>query len=163
MKDFGHIKGTRKEIIPNLWLGDFIDAEEIGEDSDWKIFAILDYPANECPCEPKSSMVCSIFRNREQKFGESWTESKDLCVNIDILNELASLIDNELADGKKVLVHCVGGVHRSPLVVAWFLYRLGHVPDIDAAYDLIISKRPEVERRAFWLPNFDEPKAEDFE
>lgn len=51
--------------------------------------------------------------------------------------------------GKDVFVHCTAGLERSPLAVAWYLctYYGYH---IDAAYDLIKSKRFCYDRRE-WI------------
>jgi hypothetical protein len=154
--------------VPNLWLGDRFDAEEIGDDQNWKIFAIADYPHLEIPLEPKSATVTYIFSNREQLedagldvgFGSEWHESPELRVERHVMTILACDIHDALQDGKKVLVHCVGGMHRSPLVVAWYLYIFntfnGQAYEdytVEDAYDLICTKRPIVQRRTYWLPD----------
>lgn len=52
-----------------------------------------------------------------------------------------------------VLVHCVGGVERSPLAVAYHLQRVMYkgIMGIEEAYDYLIEKRPIVSRRLYWL------------
>lgn len=45
------------------------------------------------------------------------------------VDELASVVAEALAGGRRVLVRCSGGLNRSGLVVASTLVRLGHAPD----------------------------------
>jgi hypothetical protein len=40
----------------------------------------------------------------------------------EILTTAASLIDDYLSEGKSVLVHCKGGINRSPMVVVAYLW-----------------------------------------
>lgn len=52
-----------------------------------------------------------------------------------------------------ILVHCVGGVERSPLVLAYYLtHRSLRYDTIHDAYDMLQAKRPVVSKRLFWLP-----------
>jgi protein-tyrosine phosphatase len=157
------------EIITNLWLGNSEDAVVIGDDPRWTIIAIHDYLKHELLNEPKSAQLFCIFVNRAEKVngnairpehdypidlvdGVPWFESRDLVVDLKVLNKIALKIHNALKDGQMVLVHCVGGLHRSPLVVAWFLFTFGWTADLFEAYRLIKEKRPEIEERLFWLP-----------
>jgi protein-tyrosine phosphatase len=65
----------------------------------------------------------------------------------------ASVIDNALTTGRRVLVHCGAGSERAPLTVAWFLNRR-RAMSLDAAYDLLKRKRPIVQDRRFWLRQY---------
>lgn len=68
----------------------------------------------------------------------------------DQLNACAEAIESSLDTGKDVLVHCWVGMERSPLAVAWFLHKKRGMT-MDDAYNLIISKRPFVQRRDFLI------------
>lgn len=67
-----------------------------------------------------------------------------------MLDETAIWIDEQLVEGRLVLIHCSGGLHRSPLVVVWWLHTRKNMT-IEEAYALVQSLRPEVERRDHWL------------
>lgn len=51
-----------------------------------------------------------------------------------------------------LLVHCKGGVERSPLVMAHYLLDIGFCQSLDDAYTYIKKIRPVVSERKFWLP-----------
>jgi protein-tyrosine phosphatase len=69
---------------------------------------------------------------------------------IGTLDIIASAVDNALASGRRVLVHCGAGSERAPLTVAWFLNRRREM-SLEAAYDLLKLKRPNVRDRRNWL------------
>ncbi|HLX38770.1 MAG TPA: dual specificity protein phosphatase, partial [Candidatus Binataceae bacterium] len=66
------------------------------------------------------------------------------------LERSADLIDDGLARGMRVLVHCEEGCERAPLVVAWFL-KTRRAMSLDEAYALLKRCRPIVEDRRRWL------------
>jgi len=107
------------EIIKNLWIGDLDDLKspDLSKEFD-RVINVLGL------IEPS-------------KFGY---------VSIDILDALGIIIDKALNNGEKVLVHCGAGIERSPLVVAWYLWR-HKVSTLDKAYKLITDKREIVQRR----------------
>lgn len=73
--------------------------------------------------------------------------------SVEALNNACSIIDEHLKKGEKILVHCVGGVERSPLTLAW--YFVHWTKDFDGlieAYNFLKAKRPIVSERMFWLP-----------
>ena len=72
------------------------------------------------------------------------------------LNEAADYIDEEMAKGAKLLVHCGAGMERSPLTVAWWLCRSGVTKTFPEAYKLMAQERPIVQNREFWVgPPFE--------
>ena len=46
--------------------------------------------------------------------------------------------------GGKVLLHCVGGMSRTPLIAAYWLHRCGY-KNIDAALEEIAKLRPSID------------------
>lgn len=68
------------------------------------------------------------------------------------LDEAADYIKEMLRQDKRLIVHCHGGVERSPLTVAWFLAREAVCRDLDAAYEFLQKIRPVVANRLSWLP-----------
>lgn len=51
---------------------------------------------------------------------------------------------------KKILVHCVAGIDRSPFVVAKYLVEHGHAKSIGEAYGIIKKKRPFIVEHYEW-------------
>ncbi|HEY1851366.1 MAG TPA: dual specificity protein phosphatase, partial [Candidatus Binataceae bacterium] len=76
-----------------------------------------------------------------------------LAEGISSLDITAGVIDNALAAGRRVLVHCGAGSERAQLTVAWFLHRR-RAMSLDDAYDLLKRKRPIVQDRRAWLRQF---------
>jgi len=80
------------------------------------------------------------------------TDRSGAKVNTENLNLLVDIIDEHFLNRWPLLVHCRGGVERSPLtVVAWLVQR--KKMDIDEAYEFVKFKRPVVEDRRMWLEN----------
>jgi protein-tyrosine phosphatase len=114
------------EIIAGLFVGDLQDAQKF----DGTIISVLpDIPEGEPP-----QAIHMPF----------------LAEGVVTLDQTAALIDEELALGHRVLVHCEEGCERAPLVVAWFL-KTRRSMTIDEAYALLKSRRPIVEDRRRWL------------
>jgi hypothetical protein len=85
------------EIIPGLFVGDLQDAQRF----DGTIISVLpDVPEGEPPHAIQMPFLAQ---------------------GVVTLDQTAALIDEELAQGHRVLVHCEEGCERAPLVVAWFL------------------------------------------
>ncbi len=114
------------EIIPSLFVGDLQDALEF----EGTIISVLpDVPEIEPP------------RAIHMPF---------LADGVGSLDRTAALIEEELALGRRVLVHCEEGCERAPLVVAWFL-KTKRGKTLDEAYGLLKSQRPIIEDRRRWL------------
>jgi protein-tyrosine phosphatase len=118
------------EIIENLFVGDLGDAHS---GFDGLIICVLD----EKPFDEPPNATWIPF----------------LAEGIGSLDITASVIDNALTGGRRVLVHCGAGSERAPLTVAWFLNRR-RAMSLDAAYDLLKRKRPIVQDRRFWLRQY---------
>lgn len=114
------------EIIAGLYVGDLQDAQKFAG----TIISVLpDVPEN----EPRHAINMPF-----------------LAEGLLTLEKTAVLIDEELAQGRRVLVHCEEGCERAPLVVAWFL-KTKRGKTLDEAYALLKSRRPIVEDRRRWL------------
>jgi hypothetical protein len=114
------------EIIPGLFVGDLQDAQKF------------------------DGTIISVLPDRPQGEPPQAIHMPFLAEGAVSLDQTASLIDEELAQGRRVLVHCEEGCERAPLVVAWFLkVKRGHT--LDQAYALLKSRRPIVVDRRRWL------------
>ncbi len=120
------VSWRESEIIAGLFVGDLQDAQKF----DGTIISVLpDVPEGEPP-----HTIHMPF----------------LAEGVVTLDRTAVLIDEELALGHRVLVHCEEGCERAPLVVAWFL-KTKRGKTIDEAYALLKSRRPIIEDRRRWL------------
>ena len=114
------------EIIAGLFVGDLQDAQKF----EGTIITVLpDLPEGEPPHAIQMPFLAE---------------------GVVTLDKTAALIEDELARGHRVLVHCEEGCERAPLVVAWFL-KTKRGMTIDEAYGLLKSRRPIVEDRRRWL------------
>lgn len=52
----------------------------------------------------------------------------------------------------RLVVHCLRGEDRSPLVVAWYFHQFRDMT-LDEAYSKIKEKRPQVNNRRDWIVN----------
>lgn len=118
------------EIIENLFVGGLADARA---GFDGLIICVL----AERPADELANVIWMPF----------------LAEGAGSLDKTAEAIDNALADGRRVLVHCGAGSERAPLTVAWFLHRR-RAQSLDEAYDLLKRKRPIVQDRRFWLRRY---------
>ncbi len=114
------------EIIPNLFVGDLQDAQRF----DGMIINVL---PDLLEGEPAHAIHMPFLAN-----------------GLETLERTAELIDDGLARGLRVLVHCEEGCERAPLVIAWFL-KTRRAMTLDEAYALLKERRPIVEDRRRWL------------
>lgn len=68
-----------------------------------------------------------------------------------MLDAAAEVTRHYVELGDTVVVHCGSGVERGPLTVAWYMRKFQIADSINAAYDIIEGKRPQVMRRTHWL------------
>ncbi len=130
---------TANEIIKNVWVGDLEDAK-VWEGN--KICVLEHYPAN---YSPKNSVLIPILSQEHVHLKQE--DAEVLMENIDLVS---SVIQNHIMAGEKVLVHCMGGMERSPLAVTWYLHKNAGV-GINDAFDFVKKKRPQALNRIQWL------------
>jgi protein-tyrosine phosphatase len=78
--------------------------------------------------------------------------NKQAIVNHKQLDLLADIINNHIIDREPLMIHCKGGVERSPLTLVHYLMKWKGY-DIDKAYDFVKSRRPVTIDRRAWLYN----------
>jgi protein-tyrosine phosphatase len=118
------------EIIDNLFVGSMADAK-LGFDG--LIISVLE----EKSCDGPPDALCIPFMTE----------------GVAALDRISAAIDEALAGGRRVLVHCGAGSERAPCAIAWFLHRRREMA-LDAAYDLLKFKRPVVQDRRAWLRQY---------
>ena len=120
------------EIRPRLFLGDLADA------ASWDGLAIT-VLEDRSPDLPPSVVHIPIY---DPESGRARFEE---------VERVVALVSEELRSGRQsVLVSCGHGVERSPLALAWYLYRVEGLSPPEA-YDSIRERRPEVQPRLEWL------------
>lgn len=67
------------------------------------------------------------------------------------LDLAADFITERIKTNTKLLVHCAAGIERSPLAVAWWLVKDGHMPDLETAYKYLQLVLPIVGDRRHWI------------
>jgi hypothetical protein len=139
-----------QEIVPGLWLGGRW-ACRYAHEAGFKTICVLENPCGveDCFHAPLITVDSSgILNDREIQLTKEEYAGLVRC-DAHLLKRSHRAIDEFLRAGP-VLVHCLAGRERSPLVLAtWLCERHGLI--LGAAYELIISKRPIIEKREFWL------------
>lgn len=105
------------EIIRNLGLGGLKDAYDMVPRG-YRNICVLEYTE----ILPPGTISIPILSTQT---GKALTRQ---------LNRAASVIDQLLKEGDRVLVHCAMGIERSPLTVAYYLVRTGFAENIQEAY-----------------------------
>lgn len=130
--------GTLTQVLPNLYLSDAIAAQT--------------FDGEKICVHENADIVCGKYHMPIMLKSPPTKEDRfDAKASVHKLCDIAVVIDNLLRDGKRVLIHCQGGVERSPLTVAWYLSHYGHQPSITAAYLYLKQLRPVISDRTFWL------------
>lgn len=118
------------EVVPNLYISGFF---EWPHDFKGLLVCVLEERPMD---EPNSAMWIPIL-------------DKDGWAMLGQLDTVADIIRTHIDHGP-VVIHCNGGVDRSPLVVAWYLFRQRNM-SLNEAYALIKEKRHIVVDRTGWL------------
>ena len=144
------------EILPGIWLGDREDALNWSErEEPCGIVTVHEDLRDKIPKAHAIPIMVGHFvevkpaypglKAKPQWFVDYASEA--------MLDAATSVMKHYQDHGIPVLVHCWAGVERSPLTMAWFLVRYGHVKTLNEAYETIRAKRPIVEDRQHWLRN----------
>jgi dual specificity MAP kinase phosphatase len=120
------------EVIPNLFLGNATDAADHAFLSANNIRYILNLT---CQC-PNYFAGNPQFHYKQIKIEDSCREDIK-----EIIADAIDFIDLAKADQSSVLIHCQGGVSRSPTVTIAYLMHLNKLP-LKEAYQYVKEKRP---------------------
>lgn len=133
------VKGKYHEIVAGVYLGDYEAAKKfvgvtlcVHEDDEFAV----GYHIPILKKKPNSHM-----------------DRTGALVSMAKLNTAVQFIDHHVKrTTQDMLIHCKGGVERSPLVVAHYLVEDGFCSNLDDAYAYIKKIRPVISERKFWLP-----------
>ena len=115
------------KILKNLYVGDDSDAARF-----------------EFPMEP----IHVIIDLRGWNVDED-APHEDFSTVVKSLDLIKQCLENEIP----VLVHCHGGIDRSPFVVACYLYKYGYFDEY-SAYNLVKVKHPQTIIHDDWMDKF---------
>lgn len=133
------------KICDFLYLGDINDAKTFDGEV---IMVAQDTPRD----QQDHSYWIPCFKIETEWDKEELIHGQDVEVKI-IKNNIDLVIQRIRECGKyneKILIHCIAGIERSPLIIAKFLHDYNGM-NWDEAYDYIQKKRPEVQNRLQWL------------
>ena len=114
------------KITPNLFVGDITLQDFGGEELD------LDHIFD----------VRNVFN---EEFNPIWPNAYEFA------KEIAELI----RQGKKVALHCYGGIDRSPFIASLVLHILLNRP-LDETYEAVLKQRPQAFRHYEWERSYYE-------
>jgi hypothetical protein len=134
-------KGTLTEIDKNLYLGDMVAAANFDGDR----LCVYDH----APTYKGTAIHAPILK----KPPNGDIDRTGAEVDIRMVMFACDIISAYRAFRRPLLVHCFGGVERSPLVIAYYAVHARWVPSLDAAYQYLKEQRPVVSDRSFWLPS----------
>jgi hypothetical protein len=143
-----------QEIVPGLWLGErwaCCYAREAG----FRTICVLESRCVEdCFHAPILAIERGVILNNCETQHPRKENGGFIRCEAHLLKTAHLAIDEFLKTGP-VLVHCLAGTERSPLVVATWLCERRGLP-LDSAYKPIIKKRPIIQKRDFWLSDAEE-------
>jgi len=95
--------------------------------------------------EPSNAILIPILRSPHEHLED--VDAEAIRPNLELI---AHVIQNHVEAREKLLVHCMGGMERSPLALTWYLHeRVGM--GLNDAFDFVKSKRPQAINRIQWL------------
>lgn len=122
---------SANEIIPGLWLGNYAAASSPEWIAKHRITMIINVTKGLDRYYLKSSVYkgCKVYHVHIYDPGDiykngSWDENMEIMWRV--VPGLVEVINKELLNGGRVLVHCRAGVQRSACVVACYLAAMGH-------------------------------------
>ena len=133
-------RGTTSEILNNLYLSDMNAAGKFDGDR------LCVHEAG-----PQYDGQCHFIPILTVPPRSKWDRTGAV-VDICALHRAVDIIELDQGKKERLVVHCMGGIERSPLTVAWYLTRSKKFKSLSDAYAFLKTKRPAVSQRLFWLP-----------
>jgi protein-tyrosine phosphatase len=121
---------SHAEIIPNLWLGNKFSTSIFEGES------VL-------------SIGCNSLKTFPNYLKLSLKDSIESNIAL-ILHKALQFINNELNDNHTLLVHCQGGINRSPAIIIAYLVIYKSYTIIDASI-LVKTKKPSIRLQQHYL------------
>jgi hypothetical protein len=117
------------EVYPRLFVGDATSAAVVSDKSDWFVISAAKEPFHRqalgyrTPGAPKDSEEYLIARRPGRLILNLVDVDNVAYIREEIINTALREIDHQLADGKKVLIHCNQGRSRAPTIALLYLHQ----------------------------------------
>lgn len=137
----------KSEILPGLFVGNQLSSRDFPG-------TIICVTQRRPDSEPEKSIhmpLLSLRAGLPTDIDFEHSGLTDWVAYLEDLDAIAVAIHDLLERDQTVLVHCTAGIERSPLAVAWYLFRLRDQLPFDAAYALVMKQRPVALDRRAWL------------
>lgn len=135
------------EIIDGIFVGDLNDA--VNATDDFGVLCVLEQKPF-VPQGPKNWYWIPFLESVQNTSSYPNGITIEIKANLEQLDMIAEIIDILKTKHGKVLIHCAQGIERSPLSVAWYLYKKKGMT-WEEAYTLVAQKRTQTQRRDVWV------------
>ena len=129
---------TANKIIHDIWVGDLEDAKVW----DGNLLCVLESLPED---EPKHALLIPILTRPHEHLEDNDAEA--MRPNLELISHI---IQNHVESKTKLLVHCMGGMERSPLALTWYIHERNGM-GLNDAFDYVKLKRPQALNRIQWL------------
>ncbi|KAI5118504.1 hypothetical protein M0805_004004 [Coniferiporia weirii] len=130
------------EIIPNLWIGNIYAAADHESLRAHNIYSVL------------SAMRGSVSVHETFTHFQIQLDDMEGADALAFFPQCISFIENELDQGRGVLVHCMAGMSRSATIVAAYLMYAQQL-DAQAALEMVVKARPCTDPNAGFLAQLE--------
>jgi hypothetical protein len=132
------------EIFPRLWIGGIQELDEFTKFVAGRM-PIVSVCVRDDGCAHPDCLQMPVIVT------PTVPPEEPINASMENLEKIAGYIDKFWNQKTLMFVHCTQGVERSPLAVAyWLVTRRGF--SWDAAYQMILAKRPQAFNRSDWIP-----------
>jgi protein-tyrosine phosphatase len=136
-------------IIAQIFLGNIADAVKTSMDT---LYVHEDFVPD---YEPTHHVPIIQWSEPELEVGDFFGGHKDPArkklVDPKKLEEAHAILDRYYNRNEQLLIHCLGGIERSPLTLATWMLKHKMYPNLDEAYIFLKKQRPIVADRRHWL------------
>jgi GGDEF domain-containing protein len=124
-------------IVNNLWLGSQRDADDLVDDNPENITAILNVRGPDA-YRPAGRDQSAEHPGKTYK----WIPAPDIGrVSPEHVQEATAWLQEQTNQGRRILIHCMHGISRSPAFLAAFMVKRGLAPTLDEAKAAILRHR----------------------
>lgn len=100
---------------------------------------------------PDNAFIINVAHDYSNLSADMWMPLQYEKIPQERLEILSDIIEGIVNRKKKVVIHCIAGIERSPLVVAWWLADKGHADNLSEAYNMVKAARPVTEDVRSWI------------
>ena len=115
-------------------------------------------PQTDVPAErARGSFILNVLEAEPTTPYDAWipvlrADGEEVVADPAKLDRVAAEVQRLRDEGRVVYLHCGQGMERSPMTIAWVLWRAGEAKSFDAAYDEVQRVHRDTQRRDSWIP-----------